>query len=153
MVVKTVIFLVGLIQAEASIWSVQFQQFLCRCSKIVHSHTSTNNYPGQARSIKSEEIFFSLTGALRAIRNAQGGVLGWDLALVNYMMTMMMVVVLVTMITMRKNMIVMIMMLDRRRMVHSIITCHKTQTNLAIVASCCPDLAKADCHCHAVAKL
>ena len=33
MAVKTVIFLVGLIQAEASIWSVQFQHFLCRRSK------------------------------------------------------------------------------------------------------------------------
>ena len=45
--------------------------------------TSTKNYSGHDRSNKPKEIFFSLTAALRAIRNAQGGVLDSGLALVN----------------------------------------------------------------------
>ena len=127
--------------------------------KILYTYpTILTTIQGQGRSNKPKEIFFSLTGALRAIRNAQGGVLGWDLALVNYMMTMMMVVVLVTMIIMRKNMIVMIMMLDRRQKVHS---SYKDIGILKMLQSTkksdyCgkrPDLVKADCRCHAVAKI
>ena len=65
-------------------------------------------------------------------------------------------------------MIVMIMMLDRRQKVHSSYLdtsiskmsqstkksyyCSRVP-DYTIVASCCPDLVKADCRCHAVAKI
>ena len=87
------------------------------CSVFYISYAVLYTYPPvlttiQGRSNKSNEIFLSLTGAIRAIRNAWGGVLDSVLALV---IIMMMMVVPVTLIIMRKKMIVLIMMLDKRQ--------------------------------------
>ena len=62
--------------------------------KILYTYpTILTTIQGQAGSNKPKEICFSLTGAIRAIRNAQGGVLDSVLALVMIMMSMMIVVV------------------------------------------------------------
>ena len=62
--------------------------------KILYTYpTILTTIKGQAGLNKTKEICFSLTGAIRAIRNAQGGVLDSVLALVMIMMSMMIVVV------------------------------------------------------------